>query len=66
MKERACNAQVRGKTVQICISDGSSDNAMFECNVALEEYREGSEKVQLFYKRFYENMVPAEAFRYVH
>lgn len=66
MKERACNAQVRGKTVRICISDGSSDNAMFECNVALEEYREGSEKVQLFYKKFYENMVPPETFRYVH
>lgn len=66
MKERTCNAQVRGKTVQICISDGSSDNEMFECNVALEEYREGSEKVQLFYKRFYENMVPAETFTNVH
>lgn len=66
MKERACNAQMGGERVQICISDGSSDNEMFECNVALEEYREGSEKVQLFYKRFYENMVPAETFTNVH
>lgn len=66
MKERACNAQMGGERVQICISDGSSDNEMFECNVVLEEYREGSEKVQLFYKRFYENMVPAETFTNVH
>lgn len=66
MKERACNAQMGGERVQICISDGSSDNEMFECNVALEEYREGSEKVQLFYKRFYENMVSAETFTNVH
>ncbi len=66
MKERACNAQMGGERVQICISDGSSDNEMYECNVALEEYREGSEKVQLFYKRFYENMVPAETFTNVH
>ncbi|MFG6370103.1 MAG: hypothetical protein K1W16_17120 [Lachnospiraceae bacterium] len=66
IKERVCNAQVRGEKVQICVTDGNSDNAIFEYNVTLSEYKEGSKKVQSFYKRFYDNMVPAETFTYAH
>lgn len=65
IKERACNAQIRGETVQIGVFDGS-DSVLSECNVTLNEYREGNDKVQLFYKKFYENRVPAETFAYVH
>lgn len=66
IKERTCNAQIRGETVQLGVYNGSSDSVLSACNVTLEEYQEGSGKVQLFYKNFYQNMVPAETFAYVH